>query len=378
MNLDARYPALSDLKARAKRRIPHFVWEYMDSGTGDEVGVKRNRQALDDVLFMPAILKGEVDCDLSTTLMGKDYALPFGIAPVGSSGAMWPDAEVLLAKLAAREGIPYCLSTVATRLPEETGPVAGGNGWFQLYPPYDEAVRQDILKRVKAAGFHTLVLTADVPTPSRRERQVRGGLSQPLRITPRIALQIARCPAWALGTLKVGSPRFKLIEDYAPDTSEVSSVTQIGKLLRTSPDWEYVSWLRSNWDGKLVVKGVMRTEDAKPLIDAGVDALWVSNHAARQLDATPAAINVLPEIRAEVGPDVPLIYDSGVQGGLDIMRALARGADFVMLGKAFHYGLGAFGAEGAAHVVHILREDMKANMSQIGVANVPALRGSAC
>lgn len=355
--------------------MPRFVWDYLDSATGEERTQARNREGLDRVLFDTGILEGEFDPDLSCTLMGRAYPLPFGIAPVGMSGLMWPGAEVTLAKLAAATGIPYGLSTVASRTPEDLAPHIGDQGWFQMYPPRDPDIRADMIARVKAAGFHTLVLTVDVPVASRRERQRRSGLTSPPRLTPRLLAQVARCPAWALGTARAGMPRMRFMESYAKDTGPLPSTGHIGYLLRTAPDWDYVAELRDAWDGPLVIKGVGRGADAKRLVEIGADAIWVSNHAGRQFDASPAAIDMLPGVRAAVGPDVPVIFDSGVAGGLDVLRALALGADFVMLGRAFHYGLAAFGAKGAAHVVHILREDMKANMGQLGCRSLNRVAG---
>lgn len=373
MSLDQTYPAISDLAARARRRIPRFVWDFLDSGTGAEATLRRNRAKLDEVLFNPAILSGEIEADLGTKLLGRDYPLPFGIAPVGMSGLMWPDAERILARLGRDERIPYSLSSVAAQTPETLAPHLGPDAWFQLYPPRDPDIRKDMLARVKAAGFGTLVLTADVPVASRRERQQRGGMSTPPKLSPRILAQIAMRPAWALGTLRVGMPRLRLIESYTGDQGALSSTKHIGYLIRTSPDWDYLRWVRAHWDGPLMVKGVLVAEDAAKLRDEGVDAVWISNHAGRQFDASPAPIEVLPGIRAAVGPDYPLVFDSGVSGGLDILRALALGADFVMLGRAFHYGLAALGAAGAAHVVHILREDLKSNLGQMGLAGYDGL-----
>ena len=376
MDLHSTYPAISDLRQRAKRRIPHFVWEYLDSATGTEATKARNRAKLDEVLMMPSILHGEFDPDLSTTLLGQALPLPFGIAPVGMSGLIWPDAERHLARCAAELGIPYTLSTVATRTPEDIAPVLGAQGWFQMYPPRDEGIRRDMLARARAAGFHTLVLTVDVPVASRRERQLRGGLRQPPRLTPRLLAQVARCPPWALGTARLGMPRMRLIDSYLDhvkgQTTGLSSTAHVGYLLRTSPDWSYVEALRAEWDGAFIIKGVLDINDVAPLEAAGVDALWLSNHAGRQFDAAPAPIEVLEDIRA--ASKLPLIYDSGIEGGLDILRALALGADFVMLGRAWHYALGALGATGPAHLADMLRSDLIANMGQLGARNLHDLR----
>ncbi|MGB7318090.1 MAG: alpha-hydroxy acid oxidase [Planktotalea sp.] len=375
MNLHSKYPAISDLRQAAQRRIPHFVWEYLDSATGTEATKARNRAKLDEILMMPSILHGEFEADLSTSLLGRKMPLPFGIAPVGMSGLIWPNAERILAQSAAELDVPYTLSTVATRTPEEVADVLGAQGWFQMYPPRDEGIRTDMLNRAKAAGFHTLVLTVDVPVASRRERQLRGGLQQPPKLTPRLLAQVARCPAWALGTARLGMPRMRLMDSYldhvAGQTEGLSSTAHVGYLLRTSPDWEYVQWLRDNWEGHFIVKGVLNAEDAPRLEGAGVDAIWLSNHAGRQFDAAPAAIEVLPQMRAATS--LPLIYDSAISGGLDILRALALGADFVMMGRAWHYALGALGAAGPAHLAAILRADMVANMGQIGAKDLSTL-----
>lgn len=222
------------------------------------------------------------------------------------------------------------------------------------------------------------MLTVDVPVASRRERQVRSGLTQPPRLTPRLLAQVAQRPAWAMGMAlkhrsQGGMPHMRTLDKYITENSRgLSSTAHIGYLLRTSPDWDYVKWLRDNWQRDFVIKGVMRAEDAAPLEQIGVDALWVSNHAGRQFDAAPAAIEVLPELRAVT--TLPLIFDSGVEGGLDILRALALGADFVMLGRAFHFALAALGAKGLPHLVEILSKDLEANMGQLGLQTLAEVK----
>lgn len=373
MTLHAKYPAISDLRSRAKRRIPHFVWEYLDSATGDEATLHRNRAALDAVLLQPSILHGEFDPDLSTGFLGQTFPLPFGIGPVGMSGLIWPGAKQSLARAGARASIPYTLSTMATQTPEDVAPALGDHGWFQLYPPRDESILDDMLARATGAGFATLVLTVDVPVASRRERQTRGGLTNPPTIKPGMLADLARCPAWVNGIRKTGMPRPRMIESYTAERRALPSNQHIGYLMRTSPDWDYLRMLRDRWDGPLIIKGVLDPQDVPALTKAGVDALWVSNHAGRQSAAAPATADVLPRMRAVT--DLPLICDSGIEGGLDILRMIALGADFVMLGRPWHYALGALGEAGPDHLTDLLRQDMISNMGQLGTRRLAEIPG---
>ncbi len=364
-DLDDRYPALSDLARVARRRLPRFVWEYLDSGTGNETGTRANAAALDRVGLVPRVL-APVAADLVTPFLGQAWSAPFGMAPVGMSGLVWPGAERILAEAAAAAGIPYALSTVAAATPEAVGPATVGRGWFQLYPPRDPAIRRDMLERARASGFETLVLTADVGTPSRRERQRRARLTNPMRLTPRILAEAALAPAWSVATLRAGIPRLRTLEKYAGD-AEGGTTSHIGYALRTAPDLDYLRACRQEWEGPLVVKGILDVADAARV--AGIaDAVWVSNHGGRQFEAAPAAAAVLSAIRAELGPDVPLIADGGVRSATDILRLLALGADFVMLGRAFHHGLAARGRAGVDHAIHILRAGLVADMGQLALA----------
>ena len=370
MDLHATYPALSDLRSRAQSRLPKFVWEYLDSATGTEATKHRNRAALDRVGLMPSVLHGEFSTDLSVELMGQKLPLPFGMSPLGMSGLIWPDAEAHLARAADRAGIPFGLSTVAATSPEDVAPHLGAHGWFQLYPPRDPEIRTDMLARAKAAGFTTLVLTVDVPVASRRERQTRSGLTSPPKLTPRLMAQVAMRPAWAMGMARRGLPHMKMLDKYTEGTASANlpPTAHVGYLLRTAPDWDYLHWLRAHWDGPLVIKGVLRPEDATALEKAGADAIWVSNHAGRQFDAAPASAEALPAIRAAT--KLPVIFDSGVESGLDILRAFALGADFVMLGRAFHFALAALGPRGVDHLIDLLARDLTANMGQLGAGNL--------
>lgn len=377
MDLDQRYPGLTDLRQRAQMRLPKFVWEYLDSGTGAETVQGRNRAALDRIGFAPRVLGGPQSVDLATSFLGQTSDLPFGIAPVGMSGLIWGDAEGHLARAAAKRGLPYCLSTVAAQSPEDLAPYLGPNAWFQLYPPKDEEIRRHMLERARRAGFKVLVLTVDVPVASRRERLQRSGLSQPPRLSPRLALQVLHRPAWTAGMLwqhrrEGGLPHMRMLDPYVTDSGAKSSTAHVGYLLRTAPDWSYLRWLRGHWEGPLVVKGVLNAEDAPRLKSEGVDAIWVSNHAGRQFDGAPSSVDALTGLRAAT--DLPLIFDSGIEGGLDILRAFAVGADFCMLGRGFHYALAALGAKGPGHLIDILERDLVANMGQLGVTHIKDMR----
>ena len=365
MKLDQKYPALSDLRTAAEKRIPKFVWEYLTSATGSEATPARNRRQMDKVLLMPSILHGEFEPDTSATLLGEHHPLPFGVAPVGMSGLIWPDAERKLATAATAAGLPYTLSTVACQTPETVGPHVDGKGWFQLYAPRAIDIRKDTLMRARDAGFRTLVLTLDVPVASRRERQTRSGLTHPPALTPRLLAQIAMRPSWALGMARAGRPGMPLIASYTQAKIGLPTTAHIGYLIRTAPDWDYLHWIRDAWDGPLLVKGVLQVEDVADLQAAGVDGLWLSNHAGRQFDAAPAVIDVLPAIRQATA--LPLIFDGGVSGGRDLLRARALGADFVMLGSAWHFALAALGTPGPAHLIDMLHKDLHANMGQLGI-----------
>lgn len=373
MELDLSHPSIEDLRRKAQKRIPRFAFEYLDSATGRELGAKVNRDALDAIGFLPSVLCGRTKANLQAKLLGKTYDLPFGIAPVGMSGLMWAGAERMLAQAAVAHNIPFSLSSVAVASPEDVALHIGQNGWFQHYPVKSADLRRKMLPRIKAAGFHTLIITVDVPEESRRERQRRANLTVPPKADLRTLTEMAVRPAWCLAQLREGiMPRMRFFDDYVPQRGR-ESFTHAGALIRGIPDWQYLEELRAEWDGHLIVKGVLRPEDAKRMVEIGADCIWVSNHGGRQFEAGPAVIDQLPKIRAAVGKDVPLIYDSGVAWGLDVMRALAKGADFVMVGRAFQYAVAAFGRKGIDHLVHILKADITANMSQLGLEDLDQL-----
>ena len=364
-----RFPAIVDLKQRAKRRLPYFSWEYLDSGTGIEHCISRNELALQNITLLPRLMQGKKRASLDTELFGIKYQAPFGIAPVGLTGLMWPGIEKFLASTAESRGIPYCLSTVATETPETIGPIVKGNGWFQLYPPSDSHIRKDLLTRFKEEGFTTLVVTADTPVQSQRERQKRAGVSVPPKRGPKTWLSAALCPAWSLNTLQYGMPRFRTMEKYV-DAKDISEIGAYMNANMGTLDWEYLSETRKEWAGPMLVKGILSPVDARRCIEYGADGVIVSNHGGRQFDGAPGAIDALPAIVTELAGDGKIIFDSGIRGGLDICRALALGADFVLLGRAFIYGAVALGQQGSDHVADLLTMDMNTNLANLGCTEI--------
>lgn len=372
MNLHDRYPSVDALRRRARRRIPHFAWEYLDSGTGNDTARDANTEALGRIEMWPNIAAGKVDPQIETTLFGTTYAAPFGIAPVGLTGLMWPGAELHLGRAAASGRVPFCLSTFASQTPEVIYRIMDGMGWFQLYPPVDKDVRQDLIDRAKGNGYSALVVTVDVPIGSRRERQREAGVSMPPRKGLRTLYRSAIRPAWLRETIRHGQPKFRTLWPYAGD--DIGNFMQfVAREFSEHLTWDTLAEIRDQWDGTLILKGVMRSADARKACDIGYDGIWVSNHGGRQFDAAPAAIDVLPAIRTAVGDDAKVIFDSGLRSGLDIARALAFGADFCMFGRAFIYAVAALGQAGPGHLIEILEDDLKINMIQMGASRLADL-----
>ena len=369
-----KFQTVDDLRRRARRRTPRFAWEYLDSGEGDERARDRNAESLQRVLLTPQFFKGKLEPDISTELFGVRYSLPVGIAPMGLTGLMWPGADVALADTAARCSIPLVASTVNTADVSVLGPRTQGMGWFQLYPPRDTDVRDDLLDRAHQAGFNVLVVTADVPARARRERQTRERVSMPPRITPRHVTQAALRPAWTLGLLRNGLPRFHTLERYVDRATLRQLAGFVGASLGGTLSWDYLAETCDLWPGPVVVKGILHPDDAARCVDTGADAVVVSNHGGRQLDAAPAAIEALGPVVERIAGRVPVLFDGGVRSGLDIARALALGADFTFTGRSFMYGLCALGSGGAEFVASMFEQQLTSVMHQLGCEQLEELR----
>ena len=375
-NLVDKYPRVSDMIDIAKRRMPHFAAEYLFAGTGYDEALENNRKVFNQIFLVPKYLKGTVTPVLKTKLFGYEYDAPFGMAPVGMTSLMWPGAEIALSKMSVKNNVPFALSTVACASVEEVGKHLNGQGWFQLYPPEDKAIRNDLLKRAKNAGFKTLVVTADIPASSRRERLRMAGVSVPPKNNLRTFFQAAICPSWSIGTLINGIPAFGTMDQYSNGDwhgNAKSKAGFAGSQMQRYLDWDYLKEVRDIWKGPIVLKGLMHEDDAIKTTKI-VDAIYLSNHGGRQIDIAPSPLQILPDIRKKIGPNFPIIIDSGFYSGQDISKGLMLGADFVMTGRPFIIGLAALGSKGANHVHDILKDELSNIMEQICAKDIKELK----
>jgi isopentenyl diphosphate isomerase/L-lactate dehydrogenase-like FMN-dependent dehydrogenase len=290
---------------------------------------------------------------------------------------IWPGAEEAIVRAALGANIPYTLSTAANTSLERVAEIAPENSWFQLYVAKQDDHLADLVRRVELAGYGVLVVTVDIPLPARRLRDIRNQFAIPFKITPSVALELMAHPTWSLQTLRAGLPRFVNVERYAEGVSRQSIAAYITSQIRSGFDWDELKKLRDRWPRKFVVKGLMTAEDTVRARDLGCDGVIVSNHGGRQLDSAPATISVLPEIRAAVGSNFPLLIDSGIRSGEHIIKALARGADLVLVGRAVMYAVAAGGPTAAAPAIALLAEEATRCLGQIGYTDVASLKTAA-
>jgi (S)-mandelate dehydrogenase len=352
-----------DARRIAQRRLPWMVFDYIDGAAGRETGAARNRSAFDALTLRPRILRDVSQRDLASSVFSQKTNAPFGISPMGMCNLSGAGADLMLARLAARENVPLGVSTVASTAMEPLIEAAEGNAWFQLYFSGDGVGTFKLVERAKAAGYKTIVLTVDVAEVGRRPRELRHGFTMPFRIGPKQFVDFALHPRWSLTTLFKGRPEMANFDmsGYSFDRTES----------RAGANWDTLAKLRDMWPGNLVVKGVLDAEDAIMLRDAGVDAVQVSSHGARQLDSAPSPISVLPDIREAVGPDFPLFFDSGLRSGEDVVKAYDQGADFTFLGRILQFAIAAGGEEGLQRLWDVLRDETSITLAQIGATSLP-------
>jgi len=353
----------ADARRLARRRLPWMVFDYIDGAAGEGRGAIHGRAALDAIKLHTRILRDVSKRSLSVSLFGNNTKAPFGISPMGMCNLSHPGADLMLARIAARYEVPLGVSTVSSTPMERLIEEARGHAWFQLYFSGDGTGTFKLVDRARSAGFDTLVLTVDVAEVGRRPRELRHGFTMPFRIGPRQFVDFALHPAWSLSTLWHGRPQMANFQmpGYKFDRNES----------RAKADWTTLDKLRDVWPGKLVVKGVLSAPDAKRLSRAGVDAIQVSSHGARQLESAVAPIDALSTIRDAVGQDMPLFYDSGLRSGEDVVKAYASGANFTFLGRILQFAIAAAGEEGLQRLWQVITEETSITLAQIGECSLP-------
>ena len=376
IKFNTKYPTVQDLVRKAKKRIPGFAFEYLDGGCNEEVNKFKNTSAIRDIELVPNYLDDFSKADLSTELFGIRYNAPFGIAPLGLQGMIWPNASEILAQTAVRNNIPFVLSTVATSSIERISEITEGKAWFQLYHPADLRVRDDLVKRAAAAGCPVLVLLCDTPSYGFRPREIRVGLSMPPKMTMNNVFQMAGRPRWSLNTLRYGKPHFANLLPYMPKGLSLSRLASfMNEVFDKRMNYDKIAAIRDLWPGKLILKGVASEKDAEMALQLGLDGIIVSNHGGRQLDAAEAAVSSFMRLNKKYGQQTVMMMDSGLRSGPDIARVLAAGARFTFLGRAFMYATAALGNKGGEHMYGLLEAQLKQTMEQLGceqIAGLPA------
>lgn len=359
--------SIDEARQKAARRQPKMIFDFIDGAAGAERAKEKNRNALNEIELQPRVLVQVEHRSLRKRFLGRDWGVPFGIAPMGMCDLAWPGTDRAFAAAARTHNLPVALSTAGSTSIETFATWASEQGWFQLYVGQSKGLALELVDRALAAGYQTLIFTVDVPQVAPRLRDLRNGFRVPFRIGPKQFIDFATHPRWSIGSLLAGSPR---LANFAADKGDKAFKRNEGRGL---VDFSFLKQLRDRWPHQLIVKGVLHPEDAGQIQAAGADGIYVSNHGGRQLSSAPPAIKRLPLIRQVVGPDYPLIFDSGIRSGEDVIKALALGADFVMLGRPFLYAAGAAGPQGVETLVNVLSNDISVTLAQIGRTSVEGI-----
>ena len=356
---------IDDAIRLSKKRLPKLVFDFIDGASGDDKLAEINSKALDQIRLEPKVFRNVENRNLSKKIFDFHFDYPFGFAPMGMTNLSWPEADKMIAKESAYNNIPTCVSMASSTTLEDMFTFSEGHSWMQIYIFQSEEFIMELLKRAESIGYKVLILTVDVPILSRRARDDRNGFGYPFKIGPKQFLDFALHPQWSLTTLFKGAPQPM---NYV--TSKSGDQIFRRKESRGATDWNTLKRVRDAWKGKLIIKGVMNSEDALKIKEAGADAIQVSNHGGRQLDSATASINALPLIRKALGDDFPILFDSGIRSGSDILRALALGANFVMFGRPLMYAIGADGARGLRRIINLIKEELSTNLGLVGLTDI--------
>ena len=356
---------IDDAIRLSKKRLPKLVFDFIEGASGDDKLAEINSTALDQIRLEPKVFRNVENRNLSKKIFDFHFDYPFGFAPMGMTNLSWPEADKMIAKESAYNNIPTCVSMASSTTLEDMFTFSEGHSWMQIYIFQSEEFIMELLKRAESIGYKVLILTVDVPILSRRARDDRNGFGYPFKIGPKQFLDFALHPQWSLTTLFKGAPQPM---NYV--TSKSGDQIFRRKESRGATDWNTLKRVRDAWKGKLIIKGVMNSEDALKIKEAGADAIQVSNHGGRQLDSATASINALPLIRKALGDDFPILFDSGIRSGSDILRALALGADFVMFGRPLMYAIGADGARGLRRIINLIKEELSTNLGLVGLTDI--------
>lgn len=366
----SRALTIYDLRDIAKRRTPQAPFDYTDGAADQELSLVRARRTFEAIEFSPNILRDVSNVSSRIKMLGVEHSLPFGIAPTGFTRMMHTEGEIAGCTAAADIGIPYTLSTMGTRSIEDVASAAShGRNWFQLYMWKDRDRSMSLVDRAKSAGFDTLVLTVDVPVAGARLRDVRNGMTIPPSLTSRTIINAIPRPAWWLNFLTTDPLKFASLDTWNGTVAEL-----LDSMFDPTITFDDLKWIRKNWKGKLVVKGIQNVDDAKMSVTAGADAIILSNHGGRQLDRAPVPLLLLPEVKKKIGSKAEIHIDSGIMHGADIVAALAQGADFTWIGRAYLYGLMAGGRDGVDRAIEILSTQILRTMKLLGVRSISELR----
>ncbi|WP_157269818.1 alpha-hydroxy acid oxidase [Azohydromonas aeria] len=363
-----------DFRREARRRLPRFVFDYVDGAADDNSCLRRNHSDLDALTLTPRVLRDTSRIDTSIEVFGSRWALPFGVAPTGLNGLVRAGGDAMLARAAARNGVPFVLSTAANmRLEDIRATATDALQWMQLYVMHREMAAR-IVQRARQAGYQALVLTVDVPVSGNRELDARNSFRVPFRPTARLGWDLATHPRWSVSTLLNGPPDFANLADLGQSADSASmQAALLSRAMDRTLVWETLGWLRDHWKGPLLLKGVLHADDARAAVSYGVDGVIVSNHGGRQLDAAPSAISALPDVVAAVQGRIPVFMDSGIRRATHIAKAIALGAKAVFLGRPLLYGLAARGEAGVEAVITMFRDDLERNMALLGASQTEQL-----